>query len=144
MHFYWSKCMSRSPLCSRLLNFYTPVRPARQKLASSSESMHFFAVKVDVAVATLRPFGEFLYPGPPCASKIGQCDPTTSQVAVNMRSKWMSTSRLCSRLHFFYTLPPFFPSTFGLSAGSGTELHVNMRSKCMSTSPLCGRLADFS
>ena len=39
---------------------------------------------------------------------------------VNMRSKWMSTSPLCSRLHFFYTLQPFFPSTFGLSAGAGT------------------------
>ena len=29
MHFLRSKCMSRSPLCSRLLNFYIPVRPAR-------------------------------------------------------------------------------------------------------------------
>ena len=62
--------MSGPPLCSRLLNFYTPVRPVRQKLASLR--IHAFLwVKVDVKVATLRPFRQFLYPGPPCASKVG-------------------------------------------------------------------------
>ena len=31
----------------------------------------FVAVKVDVDDTTLRPFRQFLYPGPPCATKLG-------------------------------------------------------------------------
>ena len=38
--------MSRSPLCSNLLNFYTVSRLARQKFASSSESMQFYESKL--------------------------------------------------------------------------------------------------
>ena len=80
--------MSMSPLCGRLANFYRFCRPVRQKLATATPkpqkpSIFFanfafgftstckYAVKVDVDVSTLRPFGQFLYPGPPCASKIG-------------------------------------------------------------------------
>ena len=80
--------MSMSPLCGRLANFYTDPRPVRQKFATATQndrkkrifcaifafgfkSTCKYAVKVDVDVSTLRPFGQFLYPGPPCASKIG-------------------------------------------------------------------------
>ena len=47
----------------------TLIRPCR--------TMRKYAVKRDVDVATLRPFGQFLYPAVHWASKIGHCDPKT-------------------------------------------------------------------
>ena len=53
--------ISRSALCVKSWLDVLPVR----------ETHAFLANKVDVDVATLRPFRQFLYPGPPCASKVG-------------------------------------------------------------------------
>ena len=40
---------------------------------------------MDVDVATLRPFRQFLYPGPPCASKIGLILEIPAFLAVKVR-----------------------------------------------------------
>ena len=105
MHFFRSKCMSVSPLCGRFANFYMPVRPVRQTLATAApkpQKPFIFSFKMHVGVATLRPFPQFLYPGPPSASKIGHCGPKSTKTMRFLRWKWMSMSPLCGRFTNFY------------------------------------------
>ena len=51
-----------------------------------------YAVKVDVDVATLQPFGQILYRSVHWLSKIGLSAGVGAELRVNMRSTWMSTS----------------------------------------------------
>ena len=64
-----------------------------------------YAVNVDVDVATLRRFGQFLYRPVHWPSKMGLSSCAGAILHVNMRSMWMSTSPLCGRLANFYTVP---------------------------------------
>ena len=56
--------------------------------------MRKYAVKRDVDVATLRPFGQFLYVLPHWASKIGHCDPKTASLASSASSACLASSGL--------------------------------------------------
>ena len=61
MHFRWSKLMSRTPLCSNLLNFYTVSSKIRYKVGFLFQIHAFLRVKVDVKDPTLQQCAQFLY-----------------------------------------------------------------------------------
>ena len=136
--------MLRSPLCSRLFNFYTRVCPVRQQLASSSQSIW---VKIDFNVVTLRPCRQFLYPRPPCASK-GWFDfvPVREIHAFLVLKVDVDVATLrpgspggpCWRLRWEVFLLPL-----EITVSRPAELCVHMRSKSMSILPLYGKTVDF-
>ena len=64
-----------------------------------------YAVKVDVDVATLRPFGQILYRSVHWPTKIALSAGAGAELRLDMLSTRMSTSPLCGRLAKFYTAP---------------------------------------
>ena len=95
----------------------------------------FFAVRVDGDFATLQPFGEFLYRGPPCASKVSLLRRIHAYVTVKLDVD-VATLRLFG--YFLYCGPPCASKVSLLK-----RIYHILQSNWMSMSPFCSFSATF-